>query len=68
MLNNTHGRHRKPKPAAKMAGRTAVVTGTAVAAVVLSAGAAGAAPADNPFPCTGTPFDNVTRALTGSFC
>ena len=68
MLNTAHGRHRKPRPASKIAGRTAVVAGTAMTAVLMSAGGAGAVAAPNPFPCTGTPFDNVTKGVTGSHC
>ena len=68
MQNVTHGRHRKPRPAASIAGRAAVVAGTAMTAVLVSTGAAGAVEAPNPLPCTGTPLDSVTKGVTGSYC
>lgn len=74
MQSNT-GRHRKPGSTSALAARAAVATGAAMAAVVVSAGAAtagttptGTAPTINPIPCTGTPFDNITRSATGSYC
>ena len=74
MQRNHPGRHRKPRPAAAIAARTALSAGAAVAAAVAFAPAASAAPAEpavsapNPFPCTGTPFDTLTKSLTGSYC
>ncbi len=69
MLSNT-GRHRKPRSSAAIAARTALFAGSAVAAVVLPAtsASAGTSPTINPFPCTGTPFDTVTKSATGSYC
>ena len=74
MRSNT-GRHRKPGTASALAARTAVAAGAAMAAVVVSAGAAaagtapsGTVPTINPFPCTGTPFDTITKSATGSYC
>ncbi len=71
MHSNNPGRHRKPRPAAKIAARSAIFAGAAAAAVLVSAPTASAAPAEatvNPLPCTGTPFDNVTKGVTGSHC
>jgi hypothetical protein len=74
MRSNT-GRHRKPSTASALATRTALAAGAATAAVVVSAGAAtagtapaGTTPTINPFPCTGTPFDTITKSATGSYC
>lgn len=62
------GRHRKPKSAGKIAARTAISAGAAVAAVIVSAPAATADTTVNPFPCTGSPFDSVSKSVTGSHC
>lgn len=70
-MQSTTGRHRKPSTTSVLAARTAVAAGAAV----VSAGAAaagttptGTAPTINPFPCTGTPFDTITKSATGSYC
>ena len=70
MQSNAPGRHRKPKSSGVIAARAALSTGAAVAAVVAFAPAAsaGTAPTVNPLPCTGTPFDNVTKGITGDYC
>lgn len=70
MLSNTHGRHRKPKSSGAIARRAAISTGAAVAAVVAFAPAAsaGTSPTVNPLPCTGTPFDTLTKSVTGDYC
>jgi hypothetical protein len=55
-------RHRKPSSTRTIARRTAIASGAAVAAVLVSAGGATAAtPADAPpFACTGSPLDAFT--------
>ncbi len=69
MQNNT-GRHRKPSATRVIARRTAVSTGAAVAAVLVSAGGATAATASSPanvppISCTGSPLDAFTTCATG---